>query len=80
MFIGQGVLKMKTSLIVNAILTVLVLTYFYSAWTFMVKQKLGESFITSFDNAIVRGAWFFALGSGMSFITVMYGIVPQGFV
>ena len=64
---------MKTSLLINVILTVFVLSYIFSALTFMAKQKLGTSFIDSFDNAIVRGAWFFALGSGMSFITVMFG-------
>ena len=71
---------MKTSLIVNAILTIFVLSYLFSAFTFMVKQRLGASFIESFDKAIVRGAWFFALGSGMSFITVMYGNVSQVFI
>lgn len=68
---------MKTSLLVNVILTMFVLSYVFSAWTFMAKQKLGASFITSFDKAIVRGAWFFALGSGLSFITVVYSTVPQ---
>ena len=71
---------MKTSLVVNAILTVFVLSYVVSACTFMVKQKLGASFIESFDKAIVRGAWLFALGSGLSFITVMYGNAPQLFI
>lgn len=71
---------MKTSLLVNVILTTFVLSYIVSACTFMVKQKLGASFIESFDKAFVRGAWLFALGSGLSFITIMYGNFPQGFI
>jgi len=71
---------MKFSLVINAILTMFVLSYVFSACTFMVKQKLGASFIDSFDKAIVKGAWFFALGSGLSFITVMYGNFPQAFI
>lgn len=70
---------MKTSLVVNVILTVFVLSYIFSACTFMVKQKLGASFIESFDKAILKGAWLFALGSGLSFITVIYGNFPQVF-
>lgn len=71
---------MKTSLVIDAILTIFVLSYVFSAWTFMVKQKLGASFTESFDRAIVRGAWFFAFGSGLSFVTVMYGNIPQVFI
>jgi hypothetical protein len=71
---------MKNSLIVNTILIMFVLANVYSALVFTTKQKLGASFIESFDKAIVKGAWFFVLGSGLSFITVMYGNVPQVFI
>lgn len=79
-FFGQGVFRMKTSLVVNAILTVFVLSYVFAAWTFLMKQKQEASFITSFDKAIVRGGCFFVLGSGLSFIAVAYGNFPQMFI
>jgi hypothetical protein len=71
---------MKTSLLVNAILIVFILTYVYSAFTFMMKQKLGDSFIASFDKAMVSGGCFFVLGSGLTCLSIMYGNFPQGFI
>lgn len=67
---------MKTSYM-DAILTMFVLAYIFSAWVFMIKQKQGASFVTSFDKAIVRGGCFFVLGSGLSFALMMYGNFPQ---
>ena len=70
---------METSLI-NASLTMFVLAYIFSACIFMVKQKQGDSFITSFDKAIVRGGCFFVFGSGLSFVVMMSGNLPQVFI
>ncbi len=71
---------MNSSLVVDAVLSVFVLSYVFSGLTFVAKQKQGASFITSFDQAIARGSWFFALGSGLSFVTLMYGNLPQLFI
>lgn len=69
---------MNTSL-VSAILTVFILAYVFSAWIFMLKQKQGASFIASFDKAIQRGAVFFILGSGLSFIALVSDNSAQAF-
>ncbi|MDX8399603.1 MAG: hypothetical protein R8K20_05080 [Gallionellaceae bacterium] len=71
---------MNNSMILDVILTAFVLTYVLTGLAFMVKQKLGVSFVSSFDQAVIKGAWFFAFGSGLSFITVIYGNAPQGFI
>jgi hypothetical protein len=71
---------MKTSLVVDAILTMFVLAYVFSAWIFMMKQKQGASFITSFDKAMVRGGCFFIFGSGLSLVAIVSNNFPQGFI
>jgi hypothetical protein len=70
---------MKTSL-VNAVLAMFVMAYFYAAWIFMMQQKHCIPFIASFDKSIVRGGCFFVLGSGLSFITIVYGNFQQVFI
>ena len=61
---------------IDVILTTFVLAYVFSAWIFMMRQKQGDTFITSFDKAVVRGGCFFILGSGLSFVLMVYGNLP----
>ena len=65
---------------INAVLTVFILAYVYSAVVFMSKQKRGADFTASFDKAIVRGGCFFLIGSGLSFVVMMSGNFSPGFI
>lgn len=71
---------MKTSLVVNAILTMFILSYVVAAWTFIMKQKQEATFASSFDKAIVRGGTFFVLGASLSYIGIMYGNLSSAFI
>ena len=62
---------MKTTLIINTVLSIFVLAYIFSAMTFLIKQKQGTSFTASFDQAIARGGYFFIAGSSLAFVAIM---------
>jgi len=49
----------------NSILTILILAYCFSAFIFLLKQKQGASFASSFDKAIAMGGIVFISGSGL---------------
>ena len=66
--------------LVNAILTGFILAYVFTAVIFMVKQKQGASFVESFDKAILRGGWFFAFVSCLSFLGVMSGSLTPSLI
>lgn len=62
--------------LVNAILFMVVMAYIFSAIDFLRAQNKGDSFIRSFDRALIKGGCLFLLGSGTSFVVVVYDNLP----